>query len=1180
MKLPAKTATHSPPTLFALTLSISLLVLIFFISQSVSTLATTTSYANYNALTCEVTGNALYLLDGASIGVNGELQFTAGTLADKDTIPAPNQNAYIAYEITNVSGSFTGGGGTTTPFRLFIDAGTAVGHGTQAEIRYDFDGNGTYDRIETYNYFPTDPEVGWENYTHTSGTQTVSGTYANLVNGTIEIRLRNAIGGGTSEVRTSATSSEGQQSRLNIPFNNLVAGNCVPPTPTNTATPGPTATPTVFQTPTATPPPTLVPTPATVSCLGVPNTAVALPGVGCYSTILPAGEKSVTFWPAVDNPGYSPATPKITSNYTGPLQTNDWWSSLIWDWNQGAASAPPREPHSQNMHPHPFSMQARPDGLRMSYTREIQHGTNTAPTGAVTGYANFLLPGIGAEHLNVTVAGMNAPHTRVDDYSDWTVTAYWDGGTNTMTATFGHGLPYVFFHKTGGAYTIRLIATPVNVVNNGEVFAFTASNNVGARYALFAPTGSTWTQNGLNITLNAPANANYLAVAALPNDSPDTLELFRQHAYNFVTDTHVEYSVDDVTQEVTTNFQITTEAKESGGSLSPLPLIALYRHQWLHLASTPTNTGLSYNTTRGDMRLYATESFTTQMQFGGVLPALPAVQVEGLDGYSDAQLQAYISDMYEPSGDYTNPNPIFTRETYWDGKNYNRIAQLVHLADQQGMITERDSFLNYLKRDLENWFDGQAPFVFYLDNNWNVLQGYPSGFGADSQINDHNFHWGYFVMTAAAIAQYDPAWAANYEGSVELLVKDAANWDRTDTRFPYLRHFDAYAGHSWAAGHQAFGAGNNQESSSEAMNFAAGVILWAEAIGNEEMRDMGIFLYTTEQQAVEQYWFDVDQEVFPPQYPFETVGILWSHGIAYATWWTANPEEIHGINFLPLTGGALYLGHRPDYVVRNLNALYAAPGAEGHWHDLIWQYEAFADPASALARWESEPNYVEDGAQEAGQTKPFTYHWLHTFNAVGQVDPTVTADIPTYAVFRDPATGDRTCAAYNATGTPRTVTFSNDAVLNVPPHTLVSTPAGMCEASTQPGTLAVGFVAPLDYTVVEGEVVTVAVSLNDISEEVVTVDYATVDDTAVANTDYTPITGTLTFAPGTHAQTITVTTLNNNAADGDRTFQLELSNPTVAVISPDNSTANILISDDEDPTVPPSWMIYLPIIVR
>jgi endoglucanase Acf2 len=1046
--LPLKSSVHGRLLFFISLALLSLIFLIPSLTQSADILTGRPSGAFARLGECDVTGNTLYVIDGASAGVSSDLAFTAGNSADSDTMPQSSVGSHIVYRITGVTGNYTS---TPTRFTLFLDAGTAVGNGIRAEIRYDFDGNGSDDRVETYNYFPTNPIVDWETYTEASsgGMETATGSYTNLSNGTIQLHLWNAIGGAPSQVRTSATAVEGQQSRVVLPFNNLSVGSCASPTPTNTPTASltPTITPTPSPTPdlppTATPTPSPTATPASSLCAGVSDTSLALPGVGCYTTKLPAGQTSVTFWPAVDNSAsYLPATPKVTSNYSGPYQTNDWWSSLIWDWNQGAASAPPREPHSQSMHPHPFSIKAEADGLRMSYSQEIQAGTNTADTGAVTGYANFLLPGSGAEHLKVTVAGMNAPSTRVDDYSDWTVNAYWDGGANTLSATLGHGLPYVFFHKTGGAFTIKLVATPGDVVNSGEVFAFTASNNVGSRYALFAPTGSTWTQNGLNVTLNAPAGANYLAVAALPNNSAATLELFRQHAYNFVTDTTVDYSVDAVTQQVTSHFQITTVAQESGGTLSALPLIALYRHQWLNLADSPTDTGLTYTTSRGEMRLYEAAAFTTQMQFGGVLPALPDLPIDDLAGYTDAQLQAYINDIYNPSHIYDDTvNP---HDTYWEGKNLNRIAQLVHLADQQGMITQRDSFLTYLKLTLEGWFDGQYPDVFYLDNNWNVLQGYPSGFGADSQINDHHFHWGYFVMTAGTIAQYDPTWATNYEGIIELLVRDAANWERTDTRFPYFRHFDAYAGHSWAAGHQAFGAGNNQESSSEAMNFAAGMILWGSAIGNDEMRDAGIYIYTTEQKAIEQYWFDVDSAVFPSAYPFETVGILWGHGIAYATWWTANPEEIHGINFLPLTASSLYLGQRPDYVVRNLAAVYAAPGAEGHWHDILWEYEAFADPASALARWASEPNYVADGAQEAGETAAHTYHWLHAFNAAGQVDTSVTANISTYAVFVNPVTGKRTCMAYNPTETGRTVTFSNGFTIYLAPRTLGSTPVGGC----------------------------------------------------------------------------------------------------------------------------------------
>ena len=35
---------------------------------------------------------------------------------------------------------------------------------------------------------------------------------------------------------------------------------------------------------------------------------------------------------------------------------------------------------------------------------------------------------------------------------------------------------------------------------------------------------------------------------------------------------------------------------------------------------------------------------------------------------------------------------------------------------------------------------------------------------------------------------------------VDLLIRDANNYDRADSRFPYLRDFDIYAGHDWASG--------------------------------------------------------------------------------------------------------------------------------------------------------------------------------------------------------------------------------------------------------------------------------------------------------------------------------------------------------------------------------------------
>ncbi len=821
------------------------------------------------------------------------------------------------------------------------------------------------------------------------------------------------------------------------------------PTPTKTATPThtPTPTPTGSATPTFTPTPTntpitptptgtpTTPTPTAVACNQVANAAAALPGQGCYTTQLPSGQKSVSYWPAVDNAGYSAATAKVTGDYTGPYQTNDWWSSLLWNWNQGASATPPSEPYSQNMHPHPFSMQAEPNGLRMSYSREIVQSAAEV---------SYLLPGDGAEHLRVTVAGLSAADTRVSSYSDWLVTAQWQGSANTMKATFGHGLPYVFFTKTGtGNFKVKFVAGPLNVVNNGAVFAFTASNNSGSRYALFGPTGSTWswTTGSLEAELIAPAGKNYLSVAALPTLDDSRLEFYRRHAYNFVTATRADWSYNAATEKVRTTFTLTSEAKESGGTLSSLPLIALYRHQWINLAAgAPAFTGDSYTTARGQMKVIEANSFATDIAFNGILPALP-----NLGTYDVNTLRTYIHNIYTTTNIYHKgaiEANTTGRETYWEGKNLNRIAQLVHLADQQGMTTERDSYLTFLKATLADWFDGQYPYVFYYDPAWSTMQGYPTGFGADTQLNDHHFHWGYYIMAAATIAEYDPAWAQQYKGSIELLIRDAANWERTDNRFPYMRYFDPYAGHNWASGHQAFGAGNNQESSSESLNFSAAVILWGSAVGDNTIRDLGIYLYSTEVQAVEQYWFDVDNAVFPSQFQKDVAGIVWGHGQAHATWWSPNPEEIHGINVLPVTGASLYLGRRTDEIDRDIASLYTESGRLGYWQDILWEYEALSNPTSALARWNAAPSYIAQGGQESGETQAHTYHWLHNLNALGKLSTAVTANIPTAVVFDK--NGALTCVAYNPGATAVTVTFSNGATLTVNPRKMATTALGAC----------------------------------------------------------------------------------------------------------------------------------------
>ena len=73
-----------------------------------------------------------------------------------------------------------------------------------------------------------------------------------------------------------------------------------------------------------------------------------------------------------------------------------------------------------------------------------------------------------------------------------------------------------------------------------------------------------------------------------------------------------------------------------------------------------------------------------------------------------------------------------------------------------------------------------------------------------------------------------------------------------------------------------------------------------------------------------------------------------------------------------------------------------------------------------------------------------------------------------------------------------------------------------------------------------------AVSLSAAHRDPVSVNYATSDGTALAGSDYTSASGTLTFQPGQTSKTVTVTLLDDVHDENKETFTLTLSNPSPA----------------------------------
>ncbi|MCI0746263.1 MAG: putative Ig domain-containing protein [Verrucomicrobia subdivision 3 bacterium] len=103
-------------------------------------------------------------------------------------------------------------------------------------------------------------------------------------------------------------------------------------------------------------------------------------------------------------------------------------------------------------------------------------------------------------------------------------------------------------------------------------------------------------------------------------------------------------------------------------------------------------------------------------------------------------------------------------------------------------------------------------------------------------------------------------------------------------------------------------------------------------------------------------------------------------------------------------------------------------------------------------------------------------------------------------------------------------------------------------------------------TVTEGNAGTTnavfTVSLSASSEQVVTVDYLTVAETAVGGIDYAIVSGTVTFPPGSLTQTLPVTVHGDLLNEADETFRIELSNPGNATLA---NGVGIGTIDNDDP---------------
>jgi endoglucanase Acf2 len=659
------------------------------------------------------------------------------------------------------------------------------------------------------------------------------------------------------------------------------------------------------------------------------------------------------------------------------------------------------------MFPEPLAVQPTPEGLKVGYGARIDVGPSF-----------FVHPAqmdltIGAERLNAVSIPIVARTDRTVDLS-----------FGPIKTRIGRGLPFVYIETDGTDPTVTFANPPKVFNSNRNMLGVTVGPN---SYGLFCPGEVRWQTAASVFTCHLTAGHRCMSIALLPRASE--LNEFARYAFSFPVDDEVHWRYDEQGSGVETTFRLQTRAME--GTETGI-LQVLYPHQYAKLKDSGGLSESTYLSARGVLKLYKGSAFTTVNSFHGFLPFLPLAS-KGIE--SRTELVSLLARVVQETVSFPS------QDTYGAGKRLNRLAQLLPIA----AMTGDDSALAALKERLRTEFDSWSMVdggsggtrIFRYNKSWGTLVGYPGSFGSDTQVNDHHFHYGYWIHAAALLGLYDPRWLNSDHTSKLMrgLVLDIANIDPHDRSYPFLRHFDAYAGHSWASGQAPFADGGNQESTSEAVNAWAGIALYAAEIGNRALRDAAIWMYTLETDSAFDYWFNAGPvQTFPTDFRKVQISNLFDGKSDAATWFGSEPAFGHGIQFLPFTGASLYLGRDPEYCRRNLQEVtIASPAADprkGPWPDLMELYQAFYAPKQALEFWKAT-EFTFDGESRAHENA-----WLESMLALGQSDVSVTADTPYYAVFGSAEV--RKHVAFNPGEKELTVHFSDGVALRVPERALVS----------------------------------------------------------------------------------------------------------------------------------------------
>lgn len=642
---------------------------------------------------------------------------------------------------------------------------------------------------------------------------------------------------------------------------------------------------------------------------------------------------ALAFWPAASDqeaniinqlPQKSASYPPIfLANKDQPIPTNQWFSGLVFK-----RPSPP-------VFAYPWALAATTNSASLAYPK-----INSTPD---TVFADD------ASDLQLNFNSDQSPVTSFDDLS--VVLAYQKSGQQLATIRLTHGSPYVFVNLASGASAKLAASGSISKRASGGYIITLADK----RYGLIADKNASVTASASSLSISAgkdkPAGFTLIALPASLNENTAFKLALNQIA-------SASFSHEIKNGQAVTSFQLTTKNNQP-------TLFGLLPHQYNH-TKISASAG-SIDTLLGEQKFASGNEFSYSL--AAKMPTGKII-TKKLSASETAQLKSLVtSGIASQKFDKT--------DTYFAGKQLYRAANLLELAKELNMKNEASQIESKLAQQLNEWFEPggcrqRSQKCFYYDSEIRGLVGEQASFGSQD-FNDHEFHYGYFLYAASVLGRYDASFLSKNKAMVDLLASDIASASASQY-FPKLRGFDAYAGHSWDDGRGIFADGNDQESSSEAVNAWYALYSWAQVSGNQLLANTAQWLYANEANAALTYW--LEPNLAAPQfsnYKHSIVSLVWGGKLDYATFFSDSPAAKLGIQLIPMGPGASYLAANPARINQNLTSVGEVASAS-QFKDYLIMYQALADPAAAKSELASVSASAIDGANSLA----YLYAWVYS----------------------------------------------------------------------------------------------------------------------------------------------------------------------------------------------------------